>query len=323
MLLNNGNEYPHGCWVCKNKLGQLSLQPCKHNMGLHLVSRSTRQASDSLAVGPDEHPAARVLIQGLLNLPEPFGPAKRSWRSAQHRMCLGLLALPAHWGWSWSSNNPSLLTPPIVTVAGGCKSGDARHAGWKRKAFKAPEAEFAGKPGRQEPHSALCHPPMVLKSLKRIFFFFSAFNPEEIITRTSCFVVGSLRAKWSLSPASEGCIPLCSNNTAWGIQHKGVGRAGPAELWYLEQPHKEHLDSPLGLAQEPWLPGIHTNRGCLWGATRTPTESWGWRGSAALWGAVMGWESIPQQGWSLPSTAEQEDSSGVGWEFNWGEWNCL
>lgn len=28
-----------------------------------------------------------------------------------------------------------------------------------------------GKPGSQEPHSALCHPPMVLKSLKYIIFF--------------------------------------------------------------------------------------------------------------------------------------------------------
>lgn len=68
----------------QEKAGQLSLQPCKHNMGLHLVSRSTRQTSDSLAVASDEHPAARVLIQGLLNLPEPFGPAKRSWHSPQH-----------------------------------------------------------------------------------------------------------------------------------------------------------------------------------------------------------------------------------------------
>lgn len=82
------------------------------------------------------------------------------------------------------------------------------------KHLKHLKQSLQGKPGRQEPHSALCHPPMVLKSLKQIFFFFSAFNPEEIITRTSCFVVGSLRAKWSLSPASEGCIPLCSNNTA-------------------------------------------------------------------------------------------------------------
>lgn len=29
-----------------------------------------------------------------------------------------------------------------------------------------------GKPGSQEPHSALCHPPMVLKSLKYIYIFF-------------------------------------------------------------------------------------------------------------------------------------------------------
>lgn len=33
-----------------------------------------------------------------------------------------------------------------------------------------------GKPGSQEPHSALCHPPMVLKSLRRIFYLlFSVF----------------------------------------------------------------------------------------------------------------------------------------------------
>lgn len=39
-----------------------------------------------------------------------------------------------------------------------------------------------GKPGSQEPHSALCHPPIVLKSLKYFLFFFSVSNPEEIIS---------------------------------------------------------------------------------------------------------------------------------------------
>lgn len=173
MLLNNGNEYPHGCWVCRNKLGQLSLQPCKHNMGLHLVSRSTRQAQTvwlSVQTSTQQLGFLSKAYSAYLNL---LGQQNGAGTLLSTGICLTLLALPALWG--WSRNHPSLLTSPIVRVAGGCKCGDAQHAGWKRKAFKALEAEFAGKPGSQEPHSALYHPPMVLKSLKRIFYFFLVF----------------------------------------------------------------------------------------------------------------------------------------------------
>lgn len=173
MLLNNGNEHPHRCWACRNKLGQLSLQPCKHNMGLHLVSRCTGRPQTvwlSVQTSTQQLGSLSKAYSTYLNL---LGQQNGAGTLASTGICLTFLALPASSGAGASAGIILLFWHFLLSEWQEAGSVEMQNMQDERgKHLNHLKQSLQGKPGRQEPHSALCHPPMVLKSLKRIFGFF-------------------------------------------------------------------------------------------------------------------------------------------------------
>lgn len=141
-----------------------------------------------------------------------FWASKTELALSQHRRVPNSAGTACfQWGWRYCRNNPSLSTFPIVRVAGGWKCGDHNMQDERGKHLNHLKQSLQGKPGSQEPHSALCHPPMVLKW---IFFFFLVFL--------------TLR-RWShcwRHPAQDGAEPDLAE--LWHLAGHRAGAAPPA-----------------------------------------------------------------------------------------------
>lgn len=144
MLLNNGNEFPHRCWACRKKQASSPCSPAS-TIWVYIWSQEAPGRPQtvwlSLQTSTQQLGFLSKAYSTYLSL---LGQQNGAGTLLSTGICLTLLALLPE-GWRYCRNHPSLSAFPIVRVAGGWKRGDAQHAGWKRKVFKPPGAEFTGK----------------------------------------------------------------------------------------------------------------------------------------------------------------------------------
>lgn len=173
MLLNNGNEHPRGCWACRSNRAS---SPCSPASTIWVYIWSQGAAGRAQTVWLSAQTSTQQLgslskaYSAYLNL---LGQQNGAGTLVSTGVCLTLLALPASSGAGDTAGIIPLFWQFLLSEwqeAGRVELHNMQDE--RGKHLNHLKQSSQGKPGSQEPHSTLCHPPMVLQSLKRIFFFF-------------------------------------------------------------------------------------------------------------------------------------------------------
>lgn len=175
MLLNNRNESPHRRRVCSKKRASSPCSPAS-TIWVYIWSQEAPGRPQTVQL------LAQTSTQQLGFLSKAYSTylnllgQQNGAGTAVSTVCPTCLALPASSG--------AADTAGIILLSWHFLLSERQEVGSvgmhdmqdeRGRHLNHLKQSLQGKPGSQEPHSALCHPFMVLKSLKQIFYFLKVF----------------------------------------------------------------------------------------------------------------------------------------------------